>query len=175
MRVPECMSMLLFLLCAGTRAVGASAPRPTLFNGASAFRLKPWAMGDSSGMALAAVSPVRGAFAAAMLVGGASGCATPARACAGELGMGTSVALIRPGAALASNGCADSPSAAVVVERLLADDDDGKVGTEKVLDTAEATESCEPSMSCVGCVAMFGPCAVSAASGGPIGKLADSG
>jgi len=149
MRVPECVSMLLFRLCAVMGAGRVSTPAPTSLSKPSDVLLKLWVAGDSSGRGQAAVSPVRGAFAAAMSIWG-SGRASPPWLWrwlwidwvdrVDGVGIGASVCLLRL-AALAEEGAVESVSVVVEVDRLL--DDDGKAGAEKVLDTTDWAESCE--------------------------------
>jgi hypothetical protein len=71
--------MLLFLLCAcailGTD--GLSIPKPTPFTAPSAVLLDPEVAGEVNDMRLAAVSPVGGAFAAAVSIRGAARASPP--------------------------------------------------------------------------------------------------
>jgi hypothetical protein len=68
-RVLELKSMLFGLLCPiiGLTEVSTVVEEP--FTEPSALLLHPWAIGESTDMGLAAVSPVRGAFAASIRIG----------------------------------------------------------------------------------------------------------
>jgi hypothetical protein len=136
------VSTLLFLLCAcanaGRGAACTAAPLP--FSDPSAVLLKPWAVGDSRGMAPAVVSP-RGAFAATASIRGASARASGPRACPGIFGGGASGGWLGAAATLAGADDVGSVSVVVDVDRLL--DDDGSFGAEKVLDAVDIADSCE--------------------------------
>jgi hypothetical protein len=118
-------------------------------------------VGDSGGIAPAAVSPNRGAFAATASIRGAFARASAPRAGPGDAGGGASVGVLAAAATLAGADDVSSGSVVVDVDRLL--DDDGSFGAEKVLDTAETTDSCELGTSglgaalseCVGMVLAF--------------------
>jgi hypothetical protein len=155
--------MLLFRLCACANA-GRGAACTALaspFSDPSAVRLEPCVVGDSGGMAPAAVSPNRGAFAATASIRGAFARASAPRAGPGDAGGGASVGVLAAAATLAGADDVSSGSVVVDVDRLL--DDDGSFGAEKVLDTAETTDSCELGTSgldaalsgCVGMVLAF--------------------
>jgi hypothetical protein len=91
-------------------------------------------------MGLAAVSPVRGAFAAATVsIRGVFARASDTRALLGETGIAASAGLVWLEATLVDAGEVNSASVVVDVDRLL--DDDGNFGAEKVLDTVDTTES----------------------------------
>jgi len=109
-------------------------------------------------MGLAAVSPVRGAFAAAVSIRGAFSGASRPRAWPSEAGIGTSGGLLGAAATLVEVGVVSSVSVVVDVDRLLDDDDDddGNFGAEKVLDTVEIADSCECGKSCLGAAAAAG-------------------
>jgi hypothetical protein len=132
--------MLLFLLCAGAgvKADGLSIPKPTPFTDPSAVLLNPAVAGEVNDMGLAAVSPVRGAFAAAVSIRGAAR-ASPPRA---SVGIGASVGLLWL-ATLVDEGLVKSVSvfAVVDVDRVL--EDDGNPGAENRLDTVDWADSCE--------------------------------
>ena len=152
MRVPECVSMLLFRLCAVRGAGRLSTPMPTPFSKPSDVLLKLWVAGDSSGRGLAAVSPVRGAFAAATSIWGAARASPPwlwLWLCG--VATGASVCLLWL-ATLAEEGAVESVSVVVEADRLL--DDDAKAGAEKVLDSTDWPDSCESGNSGLGAVAI---------------------
>jgi hypothetical protein len=138
----RCVSMLLFLLCActGVGPLGVCTAGPSPFNDPSAVLLKPCVAGDSRGVGQAAVSPVRGAFAATVSIRGAA-CASGPRTWPGDCGIGASVGLAWSVATWVDDGDVDSISVVVDVERLLGTE--GNFGAENVLDAVEITESCE--------------------------------
>jgi hypothetical protein len=89
-------------------------------------------------MGLAAVSPVRGAFAAATVsIRGVFARASDTRTLLGKTGIAAGLVWLE--ATLVDAGEVNSASVVVDVDRLL--DDDGNFGAEKVLDTVDTTES----------------------------------
>jgi hypothetical protein len=110
-------------------------------------------------MGLAAVSPVRGAFAAATVsIRGVFARASDTRALLGETGIAASAGFVWLEATLVD----------VDVDKLL--EDDGNFGAEKVLDTVDTTESCELGSSGLWIVVVLACCVVLSASGGAIDK-----
>jgi hypothetical protein len=114
---------------------GLSIPKPTPLAAPSAVLLNPEVAGEVRDMGLAAVSPVRGAFAAAVSILGAARASTP-RASVDESGIDASVGLLWL-TTLVDEGVVKSVSVSAVVDvdRLL--EDDGNAGAEKVLDTVD--------------------------------------
>jgi hypothetical protein len=152
MRVPECVSMLLFLLCACVGAEGVSGARPALLRAPSTVLLEPCTAGDSSGMEAAGVSRDWSALAAAVSMRGA------ARTSPAVLWLAT----------LVEDGVVRSVSVVVAVERLL--DEEGSAGAEKVLDTADWTDSCEAWCSVVFGAAIVAVWVVSGCSAGAMAE-----
>jgi hydrogenase maturation factor HypE len=112
-------------------------------------------------MGLAAVSPVRGAFAAATVsIRGVFARASDTRALLGGF--------VWLEATLVDVGEVNSVSVVVDVDKLL--EDDGNFGAEKVLDTVDTTESCELGSSGLWIVVVLACCVVLSASGGAIDK-----
>lgn len=166
MRVPECVSMLLFLLWAvmGLEVEGVARATPAALTEPSALLLEPWVAGEPSGFGLGALSPARDSLAAAVSTRGA-GHASPRGDWGGclSIGAGVSVGLVWL-SALADEGAVLSASVVVEVERVL--DEEARAGAEKVLDWAEWSVSCEAGMSDWCGLAIDGVGAESGASSG---------
>lgn len=119
--------------------------------------------GDSGCLGLAAVPPpVRDALAAAVSIRGAARASPPA-AWFARSSIGASGGLVWL-ATWVDEGVVKSVSVVVEVERLL--EEDGSAGAEKVLDTAEWTDSCESGKSGLCRAGIDGVGAVSGASAG---------
>jgi hypothetical protein len=154
--------MLLFLLCTCVRTDGVSGASPALLRDPSMVLLEPWVVGDSRGMKVAAVTTVCSPLAAVASMRGAARTSAPVL-WPDDLGIGASRGLLWF-ATWVDEGVVRSMSVVVEADRLL--EEEGSAGAEKVLETAEWTDSCESWGTGLSTVAMIAVGVVSECSAG---------